>query len=1034
MPSFVDRRRRRAKSRPSPLVFIVTLAAWLLGAATARANPDLRWRTLETEHFYVHYYAGEEEAADRVAMVAERAYDRLSVAWGHDVFLKTHITLTDSQDVANGRATAVPYPQIIAYVTAPEALSVLESYDDWIDILITHELVHVVHLDTVHGIPRLINAVLGFGVLGKVTAPNILQPRWIVEGVATMDESAYSSQGRRRSAQFDAYIRMAVLEGQFQSLDQISSGARVWPHGTSVYLYGLHFMYYIASRYGRDKLRELSHVYGGQIVPYGINKAIQRVLGVTFYQLWKEFKEDTVRRFEGQARRIRGRGLRQGRRLTFSGETTRYPFWSPDDRWIHFYKNDQHADSTLGGDEGIKRIRASGGRVREGRGIGRQGVDVDVEHVVDVEDADEASFVGATEDIVFAMTNVYDFRYRWSDLYRYNGGDPKKHEQLTFGMRATEPHVSADGRTAVFRRNDVAQARLGFIDLNTGDVVEVAPLGRIAQVYTPRFAPDGHRVAFSAWREGGYRDIYVYDRTTGGSKRITADRHMDLSPTWTPDGRYIVFSSDRDDVFNLYAYDTQTQRVHQVSNVLGGAYEPAISHDGSRIAYIGYSSSGFDLWVMDFDPDTWLAAMPTVSDLPDADDPKPELPGQDGRPPTLASSRYKPIKTLYPRTIFPTAFDFQSVGFGQSLGFETGVSDHVGFHSLALRFNYLLQERVANTSVTYAYRRLFPSFTLTFARGFNFRGGFTRFLYDRPDDLLDRYVVNSAYRERTTLVDGSVSLPVVRHPRHRADVSFGYRWTRWTNLDADQIVIDPNAPATDLPAVGDAGRVDGRFSYSSLSDGLGRFTYGAEKGRSAAIGLAVVDEHLGGDFGDVLATASYREIIPMPWRGHQSLSLEARGGASAGGLRSRFPFCVGDFVASTDVIRRMLARDPLGAGGCSLLRGYPAVGDPQRGVIQGQYYSVLTAEYRIPIVDVDRGMGTLPFFFQRVGMIPFVDWGNAWRDEVDIGDFLWGAGAALVFSFRLGYVESINLFLHYARGFDDELGVNTFRAVITTVF
>lgn len=34
---------------------------------------------LETEHFYVHYYAGEEHAAERTAMVAERAYERLVV-------------------------------------------------------------------------------------------------------------------------------------------------------------------------------------------------------------------------------------------------------------------------------------------------------------------------------------------------------------------------------------------------------------------------------------------------------------------------------------------------------------------------------------------------------------------------------------------------------------------------------------------------------------------------------------------------------------------------------------------------------------------------------------------------------------------------------------------------------------------------------------------------------------------------------------------------------------------------------------------
>lgn len=362
----------RGLGRGLALAVALLLCFALAGSARA-GNNDLRWRTIETEHFYIHYYATQEEAAERVAMVAEQAYAELTLGWAHRVFLKTHISLVDTQDTANGSANVVPYPRINAYTTAPEALSVLEAYDDWIDILISHELTHVVHLDTVHGLSRLANALLGFGVLGKVTSPNVVQPRWMVEGVAVVEESRLSSQGRRRSAQFDAFIRMAVLERQFQTLDQVSSGARIFPHGSSVYLYGAHFMQYIAAHYGHDKLAELSHVYGGQVVPFGINRAVMKVLGVDFQTLWQEFKADTIERFEAQARRIRHRGLRQGRRLTFSGEVTRYPMWAPDDDWIYFYKADGHRE------EGLKRIASTGGRIRDGVGIGRQGADVDVE-------------------------------------------------------------------------------------------------------------------------------------------------------------------------------------------------------------------------------------------------------------------------------------------------------------------------------------------------------------------------------------------------------------------------------------------------------------------------------------------------------------------------------------------------------------------------------------------------------------------------------------------------------------------------------
>jgi len=1007
---------------------LVGLAVMWCCLVVHAGNPDLRWRTIETEHFYVHYFAGEEEAAERVAMIAEKAYGELSMGWGHKVFLKTHVTLVDSQDTANGRATVVPYPQIFAYATAPEAGSVLENYDDWLDVLITHELVHVVHLDTVHGVSRLANALLGFGVLGKVTSPNILQPRWIVEGVATAEESNLSSHGRRRSAQFDAYMRMAVLDHQFQTIDQISSGARIYPHGSSVYLYGVHFMHYIGAHYGHDKLRELSHIYASQIVPFGINRAVKKVLGVDFGVLWKEFKTDTVERFEAQARRIRGRGLRQGRRLTYSGESARYPMWAPDDAWVYFYKADGHRE------EGLKRIARDGGRIRDGRGIGRAGVDVDVEHVVDIEDTAEATFLGSSGDIVFDQVATYDNRYRWNDLYRYNGGDPKDAEQLTFGKRATEPNASPDGRTIAFRRNDQAQSRLAFLDVATGDITEVAPVSRIGQVYTPRFSPDGKQVAFSAWREGGYRDIYLYDRETGTTRRLTADRHMDLSPSWSPDGRHVIFSSDRDGVFNVYALEVATGEMRQVSNVLGAAFEPMVSHDGTQIAYIGYSAFGHDLWVMDYDPEQWLEVAPATSSLAPAEDSRPAVASANGRPLAGTSKRYQPIKSMYPRTIMPTALDLAATPGGNALGFETGIQDAVGLHTLTGRFDYLSDARVATGAVGYTLRRFFPEFSFVFSRGYSRRNGYVRYINDRETQQGPSYEVRG-YRERATRLSVDMSLPVLRHARHSASASVTYQFQRIKNLDAGDAGIDPNAPAASDPEVGDFAQVSTRISYSNESDGRNRFAYGAERGRSASVSMTVLDRHLGGDYGDLQASFSYRESIPMPWRGHQSLVLTLRGGASAGGIRRRGGFCVGDYTYGTDIFRNLLSRTDTTAGGCTLLRGYAGPNNPTgKEVIAGDYFAVVSAAYRIPLVDIDRGISTLPVFFQRVGMIPFVDWGRAFSGPIPLKDLLLSTGAALFFSFRLGYLEPVTLALQYAHGFDDELGTDSFRAVLAGSF
>lgn len=1018
-------RRRAHVGRTWPcaaFVGLCLLLATLWPAAGRAGNPDLRWRTLETEHFFVHYYAGEEEIAERVAAVAERAYDDLSIAWGHRVFLKTHIRVTDTTDSANGRATASPYPVITANVTAPGSLSVLEAYDDWIDILITHELVHIVHLDTVHGLYRLINAVFGFGVLGKVSQPNITQPRWIIEGVATMEESDDTGHGRHRSAQFDMYLRAAVLEHRFQTVDQVSSGARVWPHGTGVYLYGLHLFHYVAARYGPDKLREMSHIYARQLVPFGINRTIERVLGVDYYTLWEEFSRYTKNRFRAQSRRIRARGVRQGRRLTYSGERTRHPFWSADDRHVYFYKDSGHRQS------GIKRILATGGRIREGRGIGRQGVDVDVEHVIQVEGTSAGDIAGASDDIVFSMRGIHEYRYDWNDLYRWRGGDPRAMERLTYGLRATEPDVSHDGRTVAFRRNDIGQSRLAFLELATGDVVEVEPASRLSQVYTPRWAPDGRRVAYSGWREGGYRDIYIYDRQSGETERITADRFLDLTPTWTPDGRHVIFTSDRDRVYNLYAYDVEAGELHQVSNVLGGAFDPQVSHDGTRVAYVGYSAAGYDLWVMKLDPERWLPTMPAITDLPEVRDPKPPIPGQDGRPLSQKSKRYRAYRTFFPRTIFPTALDFASSQFGTDLGLTTSIVDVMGFHSLVGNFRYLLSHRVPVGSVSYAFNRLLPSFSLGFGRGFDPRRGFVRYDYDHQGTLPDGTAAESyevrGYREQVTRFEGAMGLPVVRHPRHAVSASARYRFTRYTNLDAGDDAVDPNAPAASLPEVGDIAQITLTMAYDNQEPV--RFSVGAETGRRISTSMSVLDEALGGQYGDLQVTSAWTERIRMPWRGHQVLALRLAGGASAGGLRRRGAFFVGGMSENQDVIRSLITRSPFTTRGA--LRGYAP------GAFRGRYFATLNTEYRIPVADVDRGLGTLPLFLRSISVNPFADAGGAWSSTLTADDLKWSLGAALVILFRVGYGDSISLFLQYAHGFDPDEGLDVFRAVVARSF
>src|SRR5690606_1621736 len=69
-------------------------------------------------------------------------------------------------------------------------------------------------------------------------------------------------------------------------------------------------------------------------------------------------------------------------------------------------------------------------------------------------------------------------------------------------------------------------------------------MGDIVEFTNINFAPDGERVAFSGLREG-QSDIYIYNFKTKGLEQLTDDMYSDFQPSFSPDGKTIVFSTDR---------------------------------------------------------------------------------------------------------------------------------------------------------------------------------------------------------------------------------------------------------------------------------------------------------------------------------------------------------------------------------------------------------------------------------------------------------------------------------------------------------
>jgi hypothetical protein len=969
-------------------VLAVAFAVLVALAPTARAadDPKLLWKSIETPHFRVTYYSTEDEVAQHIATLAEGIYRRLSPAVGWTASERTEILVTDQTDSANGLTTAIPYNSILLNVTAPDDMSPLGDVDDWYLELVTHEYTHILHTDHITGVPALINR-----ILGKVYAPNQIEPHWMLEGLAVFEESTQTSGGRLRSSMWNMFMRADVLEDSIAPLDVVSNTPRRWPGGNIWYVYGSFFMQWIAETYGEQAIRAMIDDYSAQIIPYGINRSARRATGRTFEELYPAWIDTLRRSFGAQAEAVRARGLREGTRLTHTGYTVEHPRWVPPNAWpdraggLLYFVDDGR---TAPGLWVLPLVRDSAGTI-----VGSREDQRDL--VIRTAAVGGASFLpdGAA---VFSAPDVHENLFAFDDLFelpahrKSPSGLEGARVRWTDGWRALDPSVSSDGRRVVFTTN-----HRGTTYLMIGDVVPAAdragahgianvrglvPSERFDQAFTPRWAPDGRHVAYSAWHRGGYRDVRIVDSIDGSSVDVTHDRAIDGDPVFSPDGRWLYFHSDRTGVTNVYAYEVATGRLRQVTNVINGAYQPEPSPDGKWLAYVGYTHEGYDVFVMPVDESRWLDALPYEESRP----------APPAEPATLALTPrpYSALPTLAPR-----AYSVQITpgNFGQqSIVTATG-GDIAGLHELTATIATEWERPELQGSVSYAYHRLPFDVGVSGYRSITPAGG--------------RSLGNNAipWVEEVVGVTTSISYAMPRAFDSQS-FSLSYSVARLAGaLPLPAAQLNPyDTPTT--PVLGMLGTLHLGWSYSNAQSYL--WSVSAEKGFTVGATIDFADPALASDFSGYSARFDLDTYLPMPWLRHHVLALHAGGGASGGNEAGIGAFYVGGFVdyPIIDTLRNSLVQR-----GWLALRGYPVA------VEVGTYYALMNAEYRFPIVNIDRGPSTLPFFLHRISGAAFADYGSAFN-RAESAEFKTGVGAELWFELSVAYALTFTFRAGYARG------------------
>lgn len=117
-------------------------------------------------------------------------------------------------------------------------------------------------------------------------------------------------------------------------------------------------------------------------------------------------------------------------------------------------------------------------------------------------------------------------------------------------------------------------------------------------IYRGVFDRSGRRLAI-VMSSNGNTEIFTVERGGGALRRLTNNRSIDVSPTWSPDGSRIAFVSDRTGAPQVYVMNADGSAQRRLTFQGGYNTAPAWSPDGKWIAYETQVGGQFDIWRID---------------------------------------------------------------------------------------------------------------------------------------------------------------------------------------------------------------------------------------------------------------------------------------------------------------------------------------------------------------------------------------------------------------------------------------------------
>jgi Tol biopolymer transport system component/DNA-binding winged helix-turn-helix (wHTH) protein len=261
------------------------------------------------------------------------------------------------------------------------------------------------------------------------------------------------------------------------------------------------------------------------------------------------------------------------RRVTFDNRLMEGLAWTPDSRELVFSSN------RGGASWGLWRVSAAGGAPER--------VSVGSEH--------------ACMPTISRKGNrlIYNSGFWNENIWRVPVGSGhrlgKQQRFISSTLQEEGPQYSPDGKRIVFQSTRSGNFEIWRSDADGTNLVQLTSFGG-PLTGTPRWSPDGRQIAFDS-RPGEHPNIYIVSADGGPVHGLPNDSSDDAVPSWSHDGSWIYFASNRSGNWQVWKRTVGGGKPIQVTK--NGGFAALESPDGKSIYYTKFNAKG--IWQVPID-------------------------------------------------------------------------------------------------------------------------------------------------------------------------------------------------------------------------------------------------------------------------------------------------------------------------------------------------------------------------------------------------------------------------------------------------